>query len=328
MRGMRLNSSNLVLAVHSNFYKQRDDCLLSVQRFLFAHLIFLLKGLFMKNVFKIAALSSALALGASIAQASDKLAFVDAGFLMQNHPLAIEAEEKFTKFMKENQAKFEDENKALVEEEQKLVTENQRLTDKNKALETEFKKFAEEGQKFEKDSKALEAAAKAKMAELDKNTRLSTKQKQAELDKVIGKRSKELQARGASLQKRQNELNAKAKPFEAEGAAFQKKVEAFEKKRKAFEEKVAAANKEAGGFEPQEVQKKIVENINETIKKVAQDKGYTIVFPMTSAPLYVVDEKVDITEEVLVSMGGKLPEPVKADEANANEKAAKPEEAK
>lgn len=262
----------------------------------------------MKNVVKIAALISVFTFGCMSAQASDKLAFVDAGFLMQNHPLAIEAEEKFAKFMKENQAKFEDENKALMEEEQKLVAENDRLTEKNKSLEAEFKKFAEDGQRFEKDSKALESAAKAKMAELDKNTRLSTKQKQAELDKVIGKRSKDLQARGAALQKRQNELNAKAKPFEEEGAAFQKKVEAFEQKRKAFEEKVNAANKEVSGLDPQEVQKKIIDSINETIKQVAKKKGYTIVFPMTSAPVYVVDEKVDITEEVLVEMGGKLPE--------------------
>lgn len=279
----------------------------------------------MKNLFKVAALTSALALNANFVHANDKLAFVDAGFLMQNHPLAIEAEEKFAKFMKDNQAKFEDENKALVEEEQKLVAENQKLTDKNKALEAEFKKFAEDGQKFEKDSKALEATAKAKMAELDKNTRLSTKQKQAELDKVIGKRSKELQARGAALQKRQNELNAKAKPFETEGAAFQKKVEEFEQKRKAFEEKVNAANKEVNGLEPQEVQKKIIENINDTIKKVAKDKGYTIVFPMTTAPVYVVDEKVDITEEVLVAMGGKLPEPLKSGEKTTE---IKTEEAK
>lgn len=283
----------------------------------------------MKNVFKVAALTAAFAFSATLANANDKLAFVDAGFLMQNHPLAIEAEEKFSKFMKDNQSKFEAENKALVEEEQKLVAENQKLTDKNKALEAEFKKFAEEGQRFEKDSKALEAAAKAKMAELDKNTRLSTKQKQAELDKVIGKRSRDLQARGASLQKRQNELNAKAKPFEAEGAAFQKKVEAFEQKRKAFEEKVNAANKEVNGLEPQEVQKKIIENINDTIKKIAKDKGYTIVFPMTTAPIYVVDEKVDITEEVLVAMGGKLPEPLKAGEkAPETQTETKPVEAK
>lgn len=278
----------------------------------------------MKKLFKLTALTGALALCSAMGNASDKLAFVDAGFLMQNHPLALESEQKFAQFIQANKAKFESEEKALIEEEQSLVAENQKLSEKNKTLEAEFKKLSEDGEKFERESKALEDIAKAKMAELDKNTRLSTKQKQAELDKVIGKRAKDLQARGNALQKRQNDLNAKAKPFEQEGMAFQKKVEAFEQKRKAFEEKISTASKEANGLEPQDVQRKVVESINETIKKVAKEKGYTIVFPMTSAPIYVADEKVDITEEVLVAMGGKLPEAPKA----TGNGVVKPEEAK
>lgn len=292
----------------------------------------------MKKVFKLAAVAGALAFTANMANASDKIGFVDAGFLMQNHPLAIESAQKFDKFVKENQSKFEAENKALADEEKKLVAENNRLLEKRKSLDAEFKKFGEDAQRFEKDSAALESAAKAKMAELDKNTRLSTKQKQAELEKVTGKRAKDLQARGAALQKRQNDLAAKAKPFEAEGAAFQKKAEAFEKKRKAFEERVNKANKEVNGFEPQEIQQKVIENINETIKKVANEKGYTIIFPMNVAPVYAADEKADITEAVLAAMGGKLPEaapaaaeksePAKTEENKAAEAENKPAEAK
>lgn len=273
----------------------------------------------MKKLFKTTALTTALAFGATVVQASDKLAFVDAGFLMQNHPLAIEAEAKFAKFMQENQAQFEAENKALVDEEQALVAENQKLASKTQSLEAEFKKLSDDGEKFEKDYQAFDAAVKAKQAELDKNTRLSTKQKQAELEKALGKRMKDMQSRQSALQKRQNELNAKAKPVEAEGAAFQKKVEAFEQKRRAFQEKMNEASKSVNGLEPQEMQKKIIDNINETIKKVAKSKGYTVVFPMTTAPIYVVDEKVDITEEVLVAMGGKLPEPLKAGEKATQE---------
>lgn len=288
----------------------------------------------MKKLFKLAAVAAALTFGANVVNANDKIGFVDPNFLMQNHPFAIEAEQKFEKFVKENQSKFEAENKALEAEEKKLIAENNRLTEKRKSLDAEFKKFAADAEKFEKDSVALDSAVKAKMAELDKNTRLSTKQKQAELEKTIGKRGKDLQNRGAALQKRQNDLNAKAKPFESEGAAFQKKAEAFEQKRKAFQDRVNKANKEVNGFEPQEVQQKVIESINETIKKVAKEKGYTMVFPMAVAPVYVADESVDITEEVLVAMGGKIEKPkaeneVKAADAKAEEvKTEAKEEAK
>lgn len=274
----------------------------------------------MKKFFKLAAVASALAFSANLANASDKIGFINSGFLVQNHPLAVEAEQKFMKFMKDNQAKFDAENKALADDEKKLLAERNKFAEKEKALIGDNKKFEAEVQKFQKDQAALDSAIKAKQAELDRNDRLSTKQKNAELEKAFNKRIADIQSRGASLQKRQAEFAKKAEPLQKEAAAFQKKVEEFEKKRKAFQDRVNKANKEANGFDPNEIQQKVIKNIDETIRKVAKEKGFTIVLPIETAPVYVADESAELTEAVFVAMGGKLPEQPK--EAAKSENAA------
>ncbi|WP_324682189.1 OmpH/Skp family outer membrane protein [Bibersteinia trehalosi] len=282
----------------------------------------------MKKLFKLAAISSALAFGANIAQASDKIGFVNSGFLVQNHPIAVEAEQKFAAFMQENQSKFEAESKALAEEEQSLIAERDKINAKDRALAEEGQKFEAEVQKFQKDQTALESAIKSKIAELDKNTRLSTKQKNAELEKALGKRMKDIENRGKALQKRQADFAKKAEPFQKEAADFQKKGEAFEQKALAFQERIEQANKDAGGLSPVEVRQNVAKSIDNAIKKIAKDKGYTIVLPLeASAPIYLADEKADLTEAVFLEVGGKLPlEQPKAEESKAEE--TKPEEAK
>lgn len=278
----------------------------------------------MKKLFKAAVLTAALVSATGMATASDKIAFVNGNFLLSNHPMLIEAEQKFAAFMKENQEKFDAEGKALGEEEKKLLAERDSINAKDKSLADESKKFEADVQKFQKEQTALESAVKAKMAELDKNTRLSTKQKQAELEKALGKRMKDLENRGKNLQKRQNDFAKKAEPLQKEMEAYQKRAEAFEQKAQAFQAKIAEANKNAGGHSPEEVRRNVMESIDGAIKKIAKEKGYTIVLPLEStAPIYLADESADLTESIFLEVGGKLPlEQPKAEEPKVEDKPA------
>ena len=80
----------------------------------------------MKKLFKINVLSALLATSA-VANAADTIGFVDPGYVMQNHPVLLDASIKFENFMKENQAKFADEDKKLAEENKKLTAERDAL---------------------------------------------------------------------------------------------------------------------------------------------------------------------------------------------------------
>ena len=42
----------------------------------------------------------------AVANAADTIGFVDPSYVMQNHPVLLDASIKFENFMKENQAKF------------------------------------------------------------------------------------------------------------------------------------------------------------------------------------------------------------------------------
>lgn len=282
----------------------------------------------MKKLFKVAALSSALALATgcdtNTASAADKIGFVNSGFLLSNHPMLVEAEQKFAAFMKENQEKFDAEGKELAEEEKKLLAERDKINAKDRALAEDSKKFEADVQKFQKDQSALESAVKAKMAELDKNTRLSTKQKQAELDKALGKRMTDMENRGRNLQKRQNDFAKRAEPLQKEIEAYQKKAVEFEKKAQAFQAKIEEANKNSGGQSPENIRNNVMQSIDAAIKKIAKEKGYTIVLPLeATAPIYLADETADLTEKVFLEVGGKLPlEQPKVEEPNAENKPA------
>jgi len=116
----------------------------------------------MKHLFKIAAVASALAFTSNLANANDKIGFADANFLMQNHPLTLEASEKFAKFMKASEEKF-------APQEKKLAEENKKLAEDEKALVAERKKIESDAQALQKEQTALEASMKKKIAQLEKD---------------------------------------------------------------------------------------------------------------------------------------------------------------
>lgn len=244
----------------------------------------------MKKLFKVAALSTAFAL-AGFANANDKIGFADAGYLMQNHPLTLEAASKFEKFAKNN-TQFDGEEKKLAEEDKKLAEENKTLTAERSKLEADAKKLkAEQG--------TVEASLKKKVAALEKEApRLRSKEIQARQN-AINAEAKAFQNKVEALQKREAEFSKK-------GQAFQKKVEAFQKKAQDFQAKINKANKDAGGLDPVAVQKQVVDEINAAIKEVADEKGYTLVFqPASGMVVYAKDESADITEVVLEKLKAK-----------------------
>ncbi|KAE9540233.1 OmpH family outer membrane protein [Ursidibacter maritimus] len=225
----------------------------------------------MKNLFKITTIATILALSHT-ANANEKIGFADPGYLLQNHPAMVEASAKFEQFMKETEKKFADEGKKLETEE--------------KALLAERNKIEEDAKKLQKEQGTLEASLKKKVAALEKDApRLRAKEIQARQD-AINAEQKVFQNKVAAIQKREGE--------------FAKKAEAFQKKAAEFQEKVAK-EQQVNGLDPNEVQKKAVDEINTAIKKLAETKGYTLVLSPTVA-LYAKDEKADITEEVLSAL--------------------------
>lgn len=250
----------------------------------------------MKKLFKAATVTAALAT-AGLAQASDTIGFVDPNYLLQNHPVAIDAAQKFEKFMKEGQSKFADEDKKLAEE--------------NKALTAERNKLESDAKKLQEEQTKVEASLKKKSAALEKDApRL---------------RSKEIQARQNAIEAEYKAFQNKVLAIQKREADFGKKAEAFQKKADAFQEKLNKAQQEAGGMDPQAVQKQVVEEINATVKEVAKSKGYTLVLP-PSVALYAEDETKDITEKVLEALKAKHPE-IKIEQPVANPE-VKAEEAK
>lgn len=100
----------------------------------------------------------------------------------------------------------------------------------------------------------------------------------------------------------------------------------FEKKRKEFEKQVAelqklvvakdASLKEAGQAAMEEIRKAVIE----ITTKIAQEKGFRIIFP-ASIPVYVSDsEKADITNSVLEKLDLKLPRVDVVVKTNKNKK--------
>ena len=255
----------------------------------------------MKKLFKISALSALLATSA-VANAVDTIGFVDPGYVMQNHPVLLDASIKFENFMKENQAKFADEDKKLAEENKKLTAERDALNIDSKNL--------------QKEQATVEATLKKEVAQLEKDApRLRAKEIQARQAKIEGK-AKAFENKVSAIQKREQE--------------FVKKAEDFQKRADAFQQKIEDANKNSGGLNPQEAQKTAIDEVNSTIKEVAKAKGYTLILQPQIA-LYAEDESKDITEAVLDAIKAKhpeikLPEAPKVDATKTEQ--AKPEEVK
>lgn len=239
----------------------------------------------MKNLFKLATLTSVMAFGAA-AQAADSIGFVDPNFLMQNHPLMLEANAKVADEMKKNAPAFEAEEKAIADEDKALLAERQKLE--------------EEAKKIPAEQSKIEAEMKKDIAQLEKDApRLRAKEIQARQDKINAK-MKPLQKKVEGLQKKEADLIQRAEKLQQKVVAFQQKV--------------AEAQQKASAALPADLQQRVIEDINAKIKSVAEAKGYTVVLN-PSVAFYAKNEKADITEEVLVAVGGKLPEAAKPAEA-------------
>lgn len=249
-------------------------------------------------------LTIALTTATGIATAADTIGFVDPTYVLQNHPVLLDATAKFDKFVKESQEKFADEDKKLAEE--------------NKALTAEREKINADAQKLQDEQKSVEASIKKKVAALEKEApRL---------------RSKDIQARQTAIQKEADAFQGKVNALQKREADFAQKAEEFQKRADEFQKKIEQANKENGGINPQEAQKQAVDEVNATIKEIAKSKGYTLVLQPQVA-LYAEDESKDITEAVLDAIVKKHPEiklekPVEAQPATDKANETKPEEAK
>ena len=223
----------------------------------------------MKNLFKTATLVAALTLSTGFANANEKIGFVDASYVLQNHPLIVQANEKVEGIIKSIEQKFAEENK-------KLETED-------KALSAERQKIEEDASKLNKEHATLEASLKKKMDALEKEApRLRSK----------------------DIQSRQDAINAEYKAFQNKAMAFQKRENEFAKKLEQFQKKVAdfqakvEKEKQANQFDMEPVQKQVIEEIDQSIKKLAAAKGYTLILSPSLA-LYAKDENANITQEVL-----------------------------
>ncbi|QLB20212.1 hypothetical protein A6B43_00975 [Vespertiliibacter pulmonis] len=243
----------------------------------------------MKNVFKLAAVAAAFTFSANLANADDKIAFADPGYLLQNHPAMVAAAEKIEKTMADARGKFADEEKKLSAE--------------DKALNDEYKKIETDAKKLQQEQSSVEASIKKKIAALEKDApRL---------------RSKEIQARQTAIQNEQKAFQGKVAAIQKREAAFKKKAETFQKKVAELQAKMQKAAQAENAVDTVEIQKKAVDDINAAIKTVADSKGYTIVLP--AAALYVKDENANITEAILAEVKAKQPT---VETKPANEKAA------
>lgn len=65
----------------------------------------------MKNVFKLASITAALALISGVVNASDNIAYVNPNYLMQNHPLLTDPNSEFVKEAKAVESTFAEEEK-------------------------------------------------------------------------------------------------------------------------------------------------------------------------------------------------------------------------
>lgn len=231
----------------------------------------------MKNVFKLAAIAAAFTFSANLANANDKIAFADPGYLLQNHPAMVAASEKMEKAMAKARGQFAD-------EENKLSAEN-------KALNDEYKKIEIDAKKLQQEQSKVEDSIKKKIAALEKDApRL---------------RSKEIQARQTVIQNEQKAFQGKVEAIKKREAAFQKKAEAFQKKVAELQAKMQKVAQSENTVDTGNIQKKAVDDINAAIKTVADSKGYTIVLP--TAALYVKDESANITEAILAEVKAKQP---------------------
>ncbi|WP_373778792.1 OmpH family outer membrane protein [Glaesserella sp.] len=96
----------------------------------------------MKNLFKLSVITAALAFATNATNAADNIAYVNPGFLMQNHPLLADPNSEFVKEMKAEEAKFAEAEKKLADEEKKLADDAKKLQDEEKKVSDSLQKKA------------------------------------------------------------------------------------------------------------------------------------------------------------------------------------------
>ncbi|QGM80899.1 OmpH family outer membrane protein [Otariodibacter oris] len=232
----------------------------------------------MKNLFKTATITTVMALSINVAHADEKIGFADPNYLLQNHPLMVELNAKVDSFMQETKEKFQPEENELTKEEESLIAERDKID--------------ADASKLREEQTSVEKSLKKKVDALEKDApRLRSKDIQAR-QKVINDESKAFQDKVEALQKRE--------------AEFSKKAEAFQIKVSDLQTKLAEEQEKANAMISREDQQKAVDDINNTIKSIADSKGYTLVL-LPSAALYAKNESVDITEEILAEIKKHTP---------------------
>lgn len=167
----------------------------------------------MKNLLKVSAVSVAFVLAANVANAADKIGFINPQFVVNNHPLLADPNSEFVK--------------SVDAQEQRLAEEDKKLAEEDKAL-------TEEAEKLKKEEAAVTQSLNKKSAALEKEApRL---------------RSAEIKKRQDAITGEAKAFQKKIANFQAKEAAFKQKVEAFQKKmseeQRVFAEKRAATEKQ------------------------------------------------------------------------------------
>lgn len=148
----------------------------------------------MKNLFKLAAITSVLAFSTTAVNAADNIAYVNSNYLLQNHPALTNPESELAKEIKDAQVKFAEYEKKLAEEEKLL---------------------AEEVKKLEAEEKTVSESIKKKMAALEKE---APRLRSAD----IKKRQDAINAEGQAFQKKVEDLQKRE-------VAFRKNVDESQK---------------------------------------------------------------------------------------------------
>jgi len=126
----------------------------------------------------------------------------------------------------------------------------------------------------------------------------------AEADKLAASK-KSIDGKIAALQKEAKNLRS---------ADIKKREDEINKLMKAHDEKARKFQQETAQVEREETAK-LLESIQAATNKMAKEKGFTYVLDANSV-VYAAEGK-DITEDVLKSVGGKLPEAPKAEATKA-----------
>lgn len=150
----------------------------------------------MKNLFKLTVITTTMAFASSASIAADKIAYADANYLVQNHPLFTDPNAEFVLALQTSRAK-------ISEEEQKLA-------EREKAL-------AEELQKYQEEEKSFSEALQKKISALEKE---APRLRSAD----IKKRQDAINAEAQAFQKKFEGLQQRELAFRADVDAFRQRV--------------------------------------------------------------------------------------------------------